>query len=258
MKLTIHDVGHGSCISLIHENGNTMLWDCGHQNNCRPSIFLPKLGFQNIDHLFITNYDEDHISDLPNLRQSMKIRSLVRNRSISTDQLGELKRQGGPISPAMESMLDMINKYNGGPLNPAPNFPRVRYRTFQNDYSDEFPDTNNISLVTFLEAEGMKFIIPGDLERKGWLGLLDNQKFKDELLGVTVFVASHHGRENGYCSEIFDIFCPNVIVFSDSSIKYATQEMSQCYAQHAKGIQFKGKTRQVLTTRNDDSLLWNL
>ena len=69
MRLTIHNVGHGLCISLVHENGNVMLWDCGHAGNSRPSDFLPALGIHTINRFFVTNYDEDHISDLPNLRQ---------------------------------------------------------------------------------------------------------------------------------------------------------------------------------------------
>ena len=31
MRFTIHDVGHGSCAHLKHDNGNVMLWDCGVQ-----------------------------------------------------------------------------------------------------------------------------------------------------------------------------------------------------------------------------------
>lgn len=254
MKLTIHDVGHGQCISLIHQNGNVMLWDCGHQEDNRPSYFLPK----KIDYFFVTNYDEDHISDLPNLRSKVEIRSLFRNKTISPYQLKTLKRQGGPISGAMDSMLDMIDRYTGVPLNPAPDFPGVTYTTFHNSYGNEFPDTNNISLVTFLNCGDTNFIIPGDLEEKGWLPLLRQQRFIDHLRMVNVFIASHHGRENGYCKNVFDFCKPEVVIFSDSSIKHATQEMAQIYANHASGLSFNGKTRYVLSTRNEGSLTWNI
>lgn len=258
MELTIHDVGHGLCISLIHQNGNVMMWDCGHKDNYRPSEFLARLGVSSVDYLFITNYDEDHVSDLPGLRRNIRLRSMYRNRSISVEQLRQLKQQGGPISPAMESLLDMIQTYTGGPLNPAPEFPGVRFKTFSNPYGDEFPDANNISLVTLLECGGTKFIIPGDIETKGWLELLKRHDFASELAKVNIFVASHHGRENGYCKEVFDICTPDVVIFSDSSIKYASQEMSQTYASHASGINFNDTTRYVLSTRNDGSLTWTI
>lgn len=258
MKVTIHDVGHGACISLVHQNENVMLWDCGHKDNYRPSEFLPASGVSHIDYFFVTNYDEDHISDLPNIITCIKPRSMVRNKSISADQLRTLKRQGGPISSAMESMLSMIGEYTYGPLNPAPEFPGVRYRTFCNNYGDQFPDTNNISLVTFLQCGSTKFIIPGDLERAGWDSLLARQEFVDELAGVSVFIASHHGREGGYHEDVFQYCRPKTIVFSDSEIQHATQEMSQTYADHASGIYFNGKVRYVLSTRNDGTLVWTI
>ena len=258
MTLTIHNVGHGLCVSLLHENGNVMLWDCGRSDAHRPSAFLPSAGVRRIDRFFVTNYDEDHIADLPALRESVWIQTLHRNRSISEDQLRRLKLATGPISPAMRSLLDMIRTYTGGPPQPPPAFPRVRFTEFRNLYGSECTDTNNISLVTFLTCNSIKFIIPGDLETAGWQRLLQNAAFRSELPEVNIFIASHHGRENGYCPAVFDICRPNAFVFSDSPIKYATQKMADTYAAHATGVTFNGQTRRVLSTRKDGSLVWTL
>ena len=56
-----------------------MLWDCGHKTDPenRPSKFLPDAGIFTVHRMFITNYDEDHISDLPNLRQTIPINILL-------------------------------------------------------------------------------------------------------------------------------------------------------------------------------------
>src|SRR5437762_9126719 len=118
MRVTVHDVGHGLCVSLQHENGNAMLWDSGNSDINRPSVFLPAWGATKVDNFFVTNYDEDHISDLPNLRNKVNLRSLIRNKSISSAQLRALKLQSGPITPAMESMLNMMDTYTDGPLDP--------------------------------------------------------------------------------------------------------------------------------------------
>ena len=257
MNVTIHDVGHGLCVSLVHENGNVMLWDCGHTNQNRPSEFLPDQGIRCIDRFFVTNYDEDHISDLPALRAKLPISLLCRNKSISADQLERLKLQSGPLTPAMKSTLDMIRRYNS-PSTSFPGFARVCYSIFHNNYGTDFNDTNNISLVTFLDCNSRRFIIPGDLEAEGWKRLLKNSRFQEELSKVHVFIASHHGRENGYCADVFDICKPCVIVFSDSSIKHATQEMASTYARHASGVEFKGETRYTLSTRKDGSLRWEI
>ena len=258
MTVTIHDVGHGLCVSLLHQNGNVMLWDCGRSDTHSPSTFLPGQGVHRIDRFFVTNYDEDHIADLPTLRNTIVIPTLHRNKSISEDQLRRLKLTTGPISPAMHSLLDMIRTYTAGPPQPPPAFPQVHFTTFCNLYGSDFADTNNISQVTFLTCNSTKFIIPGDLETAGWQRLLQNAAFRSQLPGVNVFIASHHGRENGYCSAVFEICRPNAFVFSDSPIKYATQKMADTYAAHATGVTFNGQTRWVLSTRKDGSLVWTL
>lgn len=262
MRFTILDVGHGACAYLEADNTNLMLFDCGHTSapEFRPSSHLRSRGHQSVEHLFVSNYDEDHISDLPRLRAELNIRSLHRNPTISASELRALKlRQSGEISPAMDSMLDMIRTYTGGPLNPAPAFPDVTYDTYCNTHPfSGGNDTNNISLVTFLTVNGTTILLPGDVERGGWLELLENIHFARKLRSVNIFIASHHGRENGYCREAFaDYGCrPDVIVFSDSAIQHATQEMTATYAGWANGIRFNNQPRSVLTTRNDGSLTW--
>lgn len=258
MELTIHDVGHGGCITLVHENGNVMMWDCGHNDIKRPSNFLPTMGISSIDYFFVTNYDEDHISDLPELRNNVRIKSLYRNKSLNTAQLRSLKEETAPISNAMNSLLDMIDSYNGGPFNSAPEFPGVTKSIYYHDYSNEMDDTNNLSLVTFLQCNTVKFIFPGDLETKGWAAMLRKPSFISDLSTVDIFIASHHGRENGYYREVFDYCRPDVVVMSDGPIKYATQEMANIYGQHASGINFNNERRYVLTTRNDGSFTWTL
>ena len=235
-----------------------MLWDCGHKSDPenRPSKFLKDRGISTVNRLIVTNYDEDHISDLPNLRGDLDIEILLRNKSITTEQLRRLKLKDGAISDAMESLLDMMKLYTS-PVEGEPEFPGVKYHTFMHDYGREFDDTNNISVVTFLEMPSLCVVIPGDLETKGWEKHLGNRDFCQLLQKTNVFIASHHGRENGYCRDVFEYCKPIVVVFSDGPKKHATQEMANTYASHASGVKFNGKTRYALTTRNDGTFWWN-
>lgn len=258
MRFTIHDVGHGFCAHLKHDNGNVMLWDCGHKADpeYRPSRFLPAAGISTVHRMFITNYDEDHISDLPNLRQAVHINVLHRNPSITPAQIRRLKEEGGPISPAMSSLLSMLNTYNQDVSNPS-SFPNVSFKSFHCTYPADFRDTNNLSAVTFLETPMCNIVIPGDIEKPGWEKLLQNQDFRTSLRRTTVFIASHHGRTNGYCREVFDHCTPDVVIFSDGPKQYATQEEANTYAAHASGVNLNGRTRYVWTTRSDHSIFWN-
>lgn len=257
MKFTIHDVGHGFCAHLKHDNGNVILWDCGHNTNPenRPSKFLPEAGISTVHRLIITNYDEDHISDLPSLRHAVTINILLRNRSITPDQLRKLKEDTGPISSAMSSLLSMLNEYTSD-VTALPSFPNVSLATFHCIYPKDFRDTNNLSLVTFLEMPMCNVVIPGDIETPGWKQLLQKRDFCDKLRRTTVFIASHHGRTSGYCKEVFDYCSPSVVILSDGPKKYATQEETDTYAAHASGIIFNGRTRYVLTTRTDGTIYW--
>ena len=213
MRFTIDDVEHGFCAHLKHDNGNVMLWDCGHKTDPenRPSKFLPAAGISIVHCLIITNYDEDHISDLSSLRQAVHINTLRRNRSITPDQLRKLKEKTGPISPAMSSLLSMLNEYIYDVTAP-PSFPNVSLATFCCNYP-EFQDTNNLSLVTFLETPVGNFVIPGDIEKAGWEKLLQDTRFCEQLKRTTVFIASHHGRTSGYCKEVFNYCRPHVVIF---------------------------------------------
>lgn len=262
-SFTIMDVGQGSSCYLIAKNSNLMLFDCGHKNKPenRPSSQLVSLGHNSVELLVITNYDEDHISDLVNLRAKLDIKQLLRNKSITPEQLRNLKlKKSGEISQAMNSLLNMMSNYTGGPLSPAPTFPNVTRTHFKNSHPfGNGQDTNNISIVTILDVHNETFLIPGDIENEGWEKLLFTEpNLRIRLKDVSVFIASHHGRINGYHEDIFTKYnCrPNVFVFSDDSKQYATQESAELYKQWASGIQYNGQTRKILTTRNDGTLTW--
>lgn len=148
----------------------------------------------------------------------------------------------------------MMQTYTGEVTVP-PEYPEIEWSTFWNTYGT-FTDTNNLSVVSFLHYKDFHVVIPGDLEWAGWKELLKRDAFRAELRRTSVFIAPHHGCENGYCREVFDFCSPAVVVFSDSSISYVTQEMTNTYASHATGVEFNGQRRFVLTTRNDGSLAW--
>jgi beta-lactamase superfamily II metal-dependent hydrolase len=252
MEIRIFDVEHGFCAYIIADNGNAMLIDCGHNTytGFRQSNYLRANGCTGIEQLIISNYDEDHLSDLPNLRRLLPIQLLYRNASISADELQRLKRQSGPIQPGMQALLDMIRTYtiNLADLPNPPVFPNIEQTTFCDDYPS-FEETNNLSLVTFLHYGDLHVIFPGDLEKAGWLSLLNQEPFRENLRQVNIFIASHHGRESGYCEEVFEFCEPELIIISDESLRYETQETR--YRNHASGIPWGDGNRYVLSTRND-------
>lgn len=255
MKFEILNVEHGFAAYAIARDDSVFLFDCGYSLTYRPSTYLGAQGIKVIRRLFVTNYDEDHIADLPMLRQCFEIEILTRNFSINSAQLRKLKTP--PISPAMNELLEMIDSYTGivssGELEPS----GIRVQTFHNNYPS-FKETNDLSLLIFLDIGDVSFLLSGDLERPGWLELLKNPQVCALLGDVDIFVASHHGRESGYCKEVFNYCSPQFVIMSDGPVQYDTQKMSGIYGQHAIGGRFNGQIRKVLTTRNDGNLLWQI
>lgn len=250
MEIKIFDVSHGFCAYVIADNRNVMLFDCGHnsQTGFRPSNYLPLSGCSAIERMFFLNYDEDHLSDLPGILEKLPIAVFHRNRSISAGELRQLKKQAGPIQPGMQALLGLIDNA-GHNVSGYDEFQGIEIETFCNSYP-RFTDTNNLSLVVFLHCGGIHIVFPGDLEKAGWEDLLQNPVFQSHLSRVNIFIAPHHGRQSGYCTEVFDYCDPDIIVVSDESIKYGTQIID--YRKHAKGIPWNGgDTRYVLTTRKD-------
>ena len=255
MIFQILNVGHGFCGYFVADNGNRVLIDCGRSDALWPSLYLPRQGCRSIEHFVVTNYDEDHIADLPELCRANLIHAgtvFYRNRSISPAELRRLKLESGPISPAMENLLQLHEEFVHPVADPPP-LSDARPMWFWNSYRD-VDDTNNLSLVLFLHSHDLHIVLPGDLEEKGWAKLLERPSFRDELRTVNVFVASHHGRESGYHEPVFDHCQPELVVVSDGPMAFLTQEMAATYGRHASGVSIRGETRKVLTTRSDGTI----
>ena len=249
MEVKIFDVAHGFCSHIVTDDGKSLLVDCGRNEETRfePAEYLLARNVEEIDQLCVLNYDEDHVNGLPKLSELISIRSIMLNLSVRVDVLRQLKAKTGPPGAGISILLKLMDSYNQ--VIDTPQYQNLEVRVFNNIYP-EFEDTNNLSIVLFLHCQGLSIVFPGDMEKAGWEKLLEDAYFLTHLSRVNVFIASHHGRENGFVSEVFDFCRPEIIVISDESIKYETQEDK--YAAYARGIEFgKGNVRRVLTTRND-------
>lgn len=253
--LEIFDVEHGQCALLTDNDGRRIMIDCGHNSTTGwyPGDQLRARGVNYLDLLVVTNYDQDHISGFPNLASQIVIGNIARNPSITPHEIYGLKTEDGIASPAMTNFLSTLLTFNSPGTGIAPQFCNVSWNVFWNDYPD-FVDENNLSLVLVLKIHGIQFIFSGDMERAGWLHLLrTNTDFAQLVSGTNVLMASHHGRDNGICQQLFDEYgcAPQVVLISDDYRKFNTQFTSEYYRSQASGVLFRGETRKVITTRRD-------
>ena len=258
--LEIFDVQHGQCALLSSDARAHMLIDCGSNGSTgwRPSSELRWRGIDYLDELMITNYDEDHACDLVNVQRTVPIGILTRNPTVCGADLYRLKSIGG-MGAGIAALATMTAEFTNGVAS-WPNYDGMTYRHFYNSYPEDFDDENNLSLVAVMRwpggngLPGFSMVFAGDMEVPGWRRLLQRPDFVAEMRrGVSVFVASHHGRRNGYCRDLFDLtgLSPEAFVISDCGIQRATQNTIADYRRHAHGFWLNGQERRVLTTRRD-------
>ena len=256
MKIKIFDVEHGQC-ALIEHGDEHVLVDCGHNSmtGWRPSQMLRYRGIDQLDALVITNADEDHASDLPGLVRAATIARLYVNPTITGGDL--LKLKGQDCGPGILTLSGLV----GGSASalPPPWLDGATIHAFWNGYPYHFEDENNLSLVTIFEWPDFSICFSGDIEAAGWQRLLQDIDFRLVLSRVTVFMASHHGRRDGYYAPLFAEtgLEPQLIIISDAGHQFATQETVRDYAQHSRGIELNGHRRMVLTTRHDGKIEFN-
>lgn len=262
MKIDIFDVGHGACSVITGPDGKRLMVDCGSKKD--PPYWWPSIQFygETFDGLILTNLDEDHVDDFESTLKNLRVATVCVNNTIDATRLKLLKPKG------MRAGVEAVHSYLQNPscLNLVLNLPQITVSMFRLPYG-AFSDTNNLSLVTFVEYGRFCIVYPGDIEEAGWKQMLLNSSFSALLRRVNLFVTSHHGRESGCCAELFTYArCnPDAFIISDKEMVHDTQETTAWYRQHAKGLHKIlenpwdiPETRYVFTTRNDRCISINV
>ena len=169
--LRVFDVEHGACAIMMSPTGERIaMIDCGHNSSVgwRPSAYIRyTLQRNTLDYLFITNADQDHISDLEGLwTHGVAVTVLIRNPSPVAAILRIIKEMQVELTDDIERFLQIHDGYNGLVLVPFDaGMGGVTCSTFSNFYP-AFNDTNNLSLAVFIKYAGFKMLFPGDLEQQ--------------------------------------------------------------------------------------------
>ncbi|MFZ3352186.1 MAG: hypothetical protein WA268_15090 [Xanthobacteraceae bacterium] len=255
MRFDIFDVGHGQCAVITAPNGRRMMLDCGDRRG-DDRFWTPSLHFfrQTIDQLALMNLDEDHLSDFKNVMQECVVPCIISNPTIGPREFAVLKKDGmGPGAQAVAAWLAQ-------PKNPQPgqqaDFGDVQIRWYYPFYIQGADNkTNDLSLAVIAQFGAFKIVFAGDLEVAGWRRLLTISAFRQDVQGATVFVASHHGRESGCCTELFELLRPQLVIISDDERQYDSQDTDDWYRTRCTGAVFTtNERRYVATTRKDGSM----
>jgi beta-lactamase superfamily II metal-dependent hydrolase len=256
MKVITFDVEHGSSHLIRTPSDQVIMIDAGSTENFSPALHILNIWkTKQVRWFTVTHHDADHLTDISNIAEYLQVMTLD-SPVLDETQLSELYTE--EFSTPLEVFLEYKKQFNRrvpAMSDPSYDWGGVQFATFGNKFTDfENPNINDLSIVTFAHYMGWTFIFPGDLEVAGWKKLLEIPEFCEWLKRVDVFVASHHGRESGFCKEVFTYCAPKIVLMSDKSRsetscpdKYRpfTQGLPVINAAH------ETKTRYILTTAKD-------
>lgn len=261
LRILIHNVGHGQAIHAFTPASQTVVIDLGCSEYFSPLEWLRKQT-DTIDNLIITHPHGDHIDEILDLDQhGFNVRQLWRPRWLTADEVRAANQAS--YEAKVERYLEMSQRFSVPiPENELIGNPAVTGGVTIRKYASRACGRNNInnhSGVVVFEYEGVKIVIPGDNEPPSWRALLEQQDFVQAARGAHIFMASHHGRDSGLCSELFDdesgIRKPSLCAISDGRVQ--DTDATSRYSFHAQGWLVHSRNgrgsnkRFCVTTRSD-------
>ena len=257
LQMTVWNVEHGSAIHIATPNGRNVVIDLGGTSDFSPLLMLKSLGMSQIDCLIVTHPHLDHIEDIVNLNES-SLKTFVGPSLSLEDIVGGIKVVGPRTQEVLSKYLSIAGEYmhtadlEYALTNPI-NWGGANFYLFSPNQCD-VGNINNRSIVTLLEYEGVKILIPGDNEECSWKELLSLPSFQFLVGGTHVFVASHHGRESGFYSKLFEYFKPCLTVVSDGRAPDTGATSRYSSVSRGWNVSKRGggsETRFCITTRKD-------
>lgn len=268
----IWKVEHGSAAYIQTPNNRKLLLDAGTSDDFSPSEHLYyNWGIATIDKLVVSHPHNDHIQNLPTLRNLMTINSRVWNPNTPERLIYPSGKSS--LKEPMISWLEMSDSYTGTvssdeQISNSSFFGGVQFNTFyahESYLSGKAKDNiNNYSLVLTVNYRGLLIVFPGDLEPEGWDAVLDKTTLENHLdAPYKVLIAPHHGRRSGIrwadgslYSRFIDLLRPNLTIISDKWGNETTDP--EAYRPYCSGINVECsgtvEEKKVLTTKTNDCI----
>lgn len=257
LEITVWDVQHGSAAHIRTPNNRHIAIDLGDNgDNFSPLSHLHAVGIQHLDQVVITHPHRDHMDDIGNFHL-LAPTTLWTTRHLSE---ADIRKGNRPADTEVVNQYLAIRQQYTSPVPPidvltAPaNFGGAAFQVFSPKPSD-VSNLNNHSLVVVVSYAGLKMVIPGDNEAPSWKELLNDTNFVSAINGTDVLLAAHHGRDAGFCAELFEAMGkPRLVVISDG--RFGDTSATDRYSKQVIGWTVYDPTgtasqRKCVTTRSD-------
>lgn len=262
LTIVFWDVQHGNAAYIRTPASKHIVQDLGtgsYKGSVRdfsPLLHLKnRYGIDQLDEVIITHPHGDHLDDIVNFDR-LDPRVLHRPNHLTSEEIWAGNQNANQY--IIQKYLEINDRYNHPvSVENNPNLPSnnggVDIRFFVSS-SCSRSNLNNHSVVTVISYETCKVLIPGDNESSSWHELFKRDGFVEAISGTDILVAPHHGRDSGFCSDIFNYFKPRLTVisdgrFGDTSATSRYDQVTQGWAVHRRNGQ--DIERKCVTTRAD-------
>ena len=216
LKVTMLDVGQGECVGIETREHHVYLVDAGSTSKKKTGQYqiipwLKYIGTRSVEGIFITHWDEDHISAVGELLEWSKS-SRVKIRRIFLPDVA-LKDE------VLETLLQQIEEANVSVeyLSAGEHMTDGALQiSCLHPYAKKVPeDRNDASLVLRLSQGDFQMLLTGDLEKSGEDWLVEQARpATQNPLRCTILDAGHHGASNATGEALLDLAQPGVVLIS--------------------------------------------
>ena len=223
LNVTMLDVGQGECVGIETREHHVYLVDAGSTSKKKTGQYqiipwLKYIGTRSVEGIFITHWDEDHISAVGELLEwskssRVKIRRIFLPDVALKDEVLETLLQQIEEAEISVEYLSAGEHMTDGALQISCLHP----------YAKKVPeDRNDASLVLRLSQGDFQMLLTGDLEKSGedWLveqarpAVEQPQPAAQNPLRCTILDAGHHGASNATGEALLDLAQPGVVLIS--------------------------------------------
>ena len=231
-SVTFLDVGQGDCILVRTASGENYLFDCGSSSrkNIGKYVLLPYLkyyGIQEIDAMFLSHPDGDHINGALELLEAGSENHIL-IRQVLLPEIEERARE-----EAFGELLHSVRaagQAQGSPVRigylsagAAWDLGSATFTCLHPGKGWSGTDTNAYSECFLVEFKGRRkgsvsdgkwtLVLTGDVEGAGEKALREELQAL-HINKVTVFKAAHHGSRNATSMELLEQLQPELTVIS--------------------------------------------
>ena len=195
------DVGQGDSI-LLHSHKYNILMDTGGvsygESNLAKNTLIPlfkSLGIENIDYLFLSHGDYDHMGEAINLVENFNVEKVIFNCGEFNDLENELIKILDKKKIPYYSCIKELNIDNN------------KLYFLQTKVYDNENDNSN---VIYIELDGYKFMFMGD----AGIGVEEDLIEKYDLKDIDVLKVGHHGSKTSSSKSFIDTIEPKYSIIS--------------------------------------------